>query len=89
MTDHVHPLATRQQLPPDAAALRDRCGRRRSNCGGEARRLISQGGGYLNGRRLDSAEKDIKINDFKEMEIVLRAGKKHFFKIRIKSENNR
>jgi tyrosyl-tRNA synthetase len=56
--------------------------------GGEARRLISQGGGYLNGRRLDSAEKDIKINDFKEMEIVLRAGKKRFHKIVIDGEKS-
>jgi len=52
-----------------------------SKTGGEARRLIKQGGGYLNGQRLDSAEQDIKVNDFNDMEIVLRAGKKRFHKI--------
>lgn len=49
--------------------------------GGEARRLIKQGGGYINGHRLDSAEQEITSNDFNEMEIILRAGKKRFHKI--------
>ena len=49
--------------------------------GGEARRLIKQGGGYLNGNRLDSAEQEITSNDFNDMELILRAGKKRFHKI--------
>jgi tyrosyl-tRNA synthetase len=49
--------------------------------GGEARRLINQGGGYINGTRLDSAEQEITSNDFNDMEITLRAGKKRFHKI--------
>jgi tyrosyl-tRNA synthetase len=51
---------------------------------GAARRLIQQGGGYVNGRRLMTFDELITINDINEMEILLRAGKKHFFKIRIK-----
>ena len=56
---------------------------------GAARRLIQQGGAYLNGRRVGRFDDLVTTNDINEMEILLRAGKKHFFKIRIKSENNR
>jgi len=52
---------------------------------GAARRLIKQGGGYVNGRRLEHFDEMLTINDIKDMQILLRAGKKHFFKIRIKS----
>lgn len=51
---------------------------------GAARRLIKQGGGYVNGRRLDRFDEMVTANDINEMEILLRAGKKHFFKICIK-----
>lgn len=57
--------------------------------GGEARRLIDQGGGYVNGQRLDSAETLINKNNIDDMEITLRAGKKRFHKIRIKVEKSR
>jgi len=53
--------------------------------GGAARRLIQQGGGYLDGSRIESADKLINRNDFKDMEISLRAGKKRFHKIVLKS----
>jgi tyrosyl-tRNA synthetase len=52
---------------------------------GAARRLIKQGGGYVNGRRLQRFDELITSRDINEMQILLRAGKKHFFKIRIKS----
>ncbi len=52
---------------------------------GEARRLIKQGGAYINGDRLATFDKIINDNDIKDMEIVLRAGKKRFHKILIKS----
>jgi len=55
------------------------------NSGGEARRLIKQGGAYLNGERVTSFEQVINHHDINEMEIVLRAGKKRFHKILIKS----
>ena len=50
---------------------------------GAARRLIQQGGGYVNGRRITTFDEMITSNDIKDMEILLRAGKKHFFKIRV------
>jgi tyrosyl-tRNA synthetase len=55
------------------------------NSGGEARRLIRQGGAYLNGQRISSFDRMVNSNDINGMEIVLRAGKKRFHKILIKS----
>ena len=52
--------------------------------GGDARRLIKQGGAYLNGERITAFDQIVNGNDIKEMEIVLRAGKKRFHKILIK-----
>lgn len=52
--------------------------------GGEARRLLNQGGGYVNGSRLRSADTIINDEYINEMEIVLRSGKKKFHKIQIK-----
>jgi len=54
--------------------------------GGEARRLIEQGGGYVNGRRLESFDQLIFAKDFNEMSLLLRAGKKRFHKILIKEK---
>lgn len=51
--------------------------------GGEARRLIDQGGGYVNGIRLDSFDQMITVKDIREMTLLLRAGKKRFHKIRV------
>jgi tyrosyl-tRNA synthetase len=50
---------------------------------GAARRLIQQGGGYVNGRRLKRFDEMVNSDDIDDMKIVLRAGKKHFFKIQI------
>jgi tyrosyl-tRNA synthetase len=50
---------------------------------GEARRLIQQGGAYINGQRVASFEQVVNHNDINGMEIVLRAGKKRFHKILI------
>ena len=54
--------------------------------GGEARRLIEQGGAYLNGERIITFDQVVNNNDISQMEIVLRAGKKRFHKILIKGE---
>jgi tyrosyl-tRNA synthetase len=48
---------------------------------GETRRLIKQGGGYLNNIRIESPEKSLFIDDFVEGEVLLRAGKKKYHKI--------
>jgi tyrosyl-tRNA synthetase len=50
---------------------------------GAARRLIQQGGGYVNGRRLERFDEMVTSNDIDDMQILLRAGKKHFFRIRV------
>jgi len=51
---------------------------------GAARRLIQQGGGYVNGRRVERFDEMVTDRDIEDLQIMLRAGKKHFFKIRIK-----
>ena len=56
-----------------------------ADSGGAARRLISQGGAYVNGERVAAFDQVINDNDIKDMEIVLRAGKKRFNKIKIQS----
>jgi tyrosyl-tRNA synthetase len=50
----------------------------------EARRLITQGGGYLDEKRLVDSNFLIKKDNFKGGEITLRAGKKIYRKIKIK-----
>ncbi len=52
-----------------------------SNSKGEARRLITQGGGYINGERLSAFNQLICLSDMREGEILLRAGKKKFHRI--------
>jgi tyrosyl-tRNA synthetase len=50
----------------------------------EARRLIDQGGGYLNKVRVEKFDLMIRAEDFSEKgEILLRAGKKKFHRIRL------
>jgi len=49
--------------------------------GGAARRLIEQGGAYLNGDRVAAFDQLITHADFEKDEILLRSGKKKFHKI--------
>jgi tyrosyl-tRNA synthetase len=49
---------------------------------GEARRLIAQGGGYVNGRRVDAAEEMITVADLKDGALMLRSGKKKYARVR-------
>jgi len=51
--------------------------------GGAARRLIEQGGAYVNDQRIASFDQLITENDIKNMEILLRSGKKRYKKIRV------
>jgi len=46
-----------------------------------ARRLIGDGGAYVNGHRLDSFEDSITLDHCRDGVIVLRAGKKRFHKV--------
>jgi tyrosyl-tRNA synthetase len=51
----------------------------------EARRLIIQGGGYLNEKRLDNPNLLVTESDFKKGEILLRSGKKKYCRVKITS----
>lgn len=54
--------------------------------GGAARRLIDQGGAYVNGRRVDVFDQVISDQDLDDEDtIVLRSGKKRFHKIKMKA----
>jgi len=53
--------------------------------GGAARRLIEQGGAYVNGNRVESFEQLISTGDLDPQNVItLRSGKKRFHQIRIK-----
>ena len=54
-----------------------------SRSGSEARRLIEQGGAYVNGQRIESFDYLLTDSDIVDMEILLRAGKKRYHKIKI------
>ena len=47
----------------------------------DARRLISQGGGYLNGRRIKKFNQIVNSMDLNDDSLILRAGKKKYIKI--------
>jgi tyrosyl-tRNA synthetase len=57
--------------------------------GSEARRLIEQRGGYLNKKKVDKFDRLVKLDDFNEKgEILLRAGKKKYRRIKLKELDN-
>jgi len=51
--------------------------------GGAARRLIEQGGAYANGKRIEKYDQLIYEKDIQNQEILLRAGKKRFHRLKI------
>jgi tyrosyl-tRNA synthetase len=50
---------------------------------GAARKLIQQGGAYLNGRRIETAEALITLGDVQDGTLLLRAGKKRYHRVLI------
>ena len=54
-----------------------------ANSGSAARRLIEQGGAYVNGQRIESYDYLLTIEDIVDLEILLRAGKKRYHKVKI------
>jgi len=54
-----------------------------ASSGSAARRLIEQGGAYVNGQRLESCDYLLTENDIVDLEILLRAGKKRYHKLKI------
>ena len=59
-----------------------------SSSSSEARRLIDQGGGYLNNKKVSKFDFLVTLDEFTEKnEILLRAGKKKFHRIKILDKN--
>ena len=56
-----------------------------TNSGGAARRLITQGGAYVNGERIQSIDYMLTAADATDGEILLRTGKKKFHKLVIQN----
>ena len=54
-----------------------------ASSGSAARRLIEQGGAYVNGQRIESYDYLLTIEDIVDLEILLRAGKKRYHKVKI------
>jgi tyrosyl-tRNA synthetase len=53
---------------------------------GEARRLIRQGGAYVNDRRIRTFDSIVGHKELNKGEILLRAGKKRYHRIRVKNK---
>jgi len=49
----------------------------------EARRLIAQGGAYVNGERIENFDRVISAKDVKEGSLLLRAGKKRYLRVTV------
>jgi len=50
---------------------------------GEARRLIAQGGGYLNGKKIKTFDQVVSTEDMEDHSLLLRAGKKRYIKVMV------
>jgi tyrosyl-tRNA synthetase len=48
---------------------------------GEARRLLSQGGGYLNGQKVERFDQTIDDKSLENNALLIRAGKKRYMKV--------
>ncbi|HHC24477.1 MAG TPA: tyrosine--tRNA ligase [Desulfobacterales bacterium] len=55
-----------------------------ANSGGAARRLIEQGGAYINDKRIETSDYMVTDNDLVHDEILLRSGKKRYHKVKVK-----
>ena len=64
-----------------AFLLFETCGLSKSRA--EARRLIEQGGGYVNGERLAAFDQLISTRDVRSGTILLRAGKKRYLRVSV------
>ncbi len=52
--------------------------------GAEARRLIQQGGAYIEGRKVVRFDEPLRPEDFRDGEVILRAGKKKFHRLKVR-----
>jgi len=78
-----HTVVARHQFQPGIPAFRlfQMVGLAAS--GGAARRLIAQGGAYMNGCRIDAFDHLVSEKDIQGNEIMLRSGKKRFHRVRV------
>ena len=53
----------------------------------DARRLLSQGGGYVNNEKIEVFDQVIELKNFNDNTLLLRAGKKRYMKISISQED--
>jgi len=51
--------------------------------GAEARRLIEQEGAYIDGRKVGRFDEPLRAEDFRDGEVILRAGKKKFHRVKV------
>jgi len=54
---------------------------------GAARRLVQQGGAYVNEQRVDPPDRIITTADFGQGEMLLRSGKKRYHRVRLGEQN--
>ncbi|MFQ5841887.1 MAG: tyrosine--tRNA ligase [Thermodesulfobacteriota bacterium] len=52
--------------------------------GAEARRLIQQGGAYIEGRKVERFDEPLRAEDFQNGEVILRVGKKKFHRVKVR-----
>ncbi|MBU8923204.1 MAG: tyrosine--tRNA ligase, partial [Bacteroidales bacterium] len=71
--------STRLEEGMPAFILLAECGIVKSR--GEARRLVQQGGAYVNGRRVEEFDEIVGLSNMEEGQILLRAGKKKYIRI--------
>jgi len=82
-----HSYITTAQINAGIPAFKLFHGAGLANSSGAARRLIEQGGATINGTRIVSFDQVITSVDVIDSEILLRAGKKRFHKIKIKNNS--
>ncbi|MFP4445298.1 MAG: tyrosine--tRNA ligase [Desulfosudaceae bacterium] len=87
MTGDQHTELSLSTITPGLAAVDLFCDTGLAQSKGAARRLIQQGGGYINGERVESVDYQVTKNDIKDGEIVLRAGKKKYHTIKVKNDH--
>jgi tyrosyl-tRNA synthetase len=76
-------LLSRERLNKGIAAFKLFSEVSLAGSGGEARRLIQQGGGYVNGKRINRIDYVISDKDLNKGEILLRAGKKRYHRVAV------
>ncbi len=76
-----HSNISASQLEEGIPAFKLFCIAGLTKSGGDARRLIKQGGAYINGDRVESFDRMTTPEDVKNGEIILRAGKKRYHKL--------